>query len=254
MTTQYERHIRLEGAHNVRDLGGYATAGGATTRWRSLLRADALHELTAADIDTLLETGVRTVIDLRSDVEIAREPSALAGRDDIRYVHIPLFDALAPVDAAMTATGRFELAARYVDAIENCRPAILKVAAAIADADDGVILFNCTAGKDRTGIIAAMLLALAGVDVEDIATDYALTQELAADFLGRLKLRAIERGLDEGSATRLLGSERATMLALLGHLGERHGSFRDYLAGQGDTPRLALIEKRLISAEPTLFS
>lgn len=234
MSLAYERHIRLGGAFNVRDLGGYATAGGGTTRWRSFLRADALHEISPGDVEMLLQFGLRTVIDLRSHAEIARQPSRLAGHAMVRYHHIPLFDGLAPVDAMMAQKDAFDLSARYADAADQCRPAISMVAATIATAEDGTVLFNCTAGKDRTGIVAAMLLSLAGVASDEIAADYALTASIAGALMDRLKAHAMARGLDEMTSARLLSSEPAAMLAFLRHMDERHGGFASYLAG-GDT-------------------
>ena len=248
MTSSYERHIRLNGAHNVRDLGGYATASGGTTRWRSFLRADALHELSAEDIETLLALGLRTVIDLRSDAEIAWQPSAFVVHERVRYHHIPLFDGLAPVDAMLAEKGGFDLSARYVDAVERCRPAIIRVAETIADAQEGIVLFNCTAGKDRTGIVAAMLLSLAGVGDDEIASDYALTASIAAALMERLKAKALARGLDETVSARLLSSEPASMLAFLRHMEERHGGFHTYLGGgAAEADNIRLIGKRMLA-------
>ncbi len=246
-----ERHIRLHGAHNVRDLGGYAAGNGATTRWRSFLRADALHELSPADVAALLDLGLRTVIDLRSDIELARQPSTLADRKGIAYHHVPLFDGLAPVDAMLAGDAGFDLSARYVAAIDTCRPAVARVAAVIAEAEDGVVLFNCTAGKDRTGIVAAMLLSLAGVDRRDIAADYALTASLAGPLMERLMLGAVARGLDETTSRRLLSSEPGAMLAFLDHVESRHGGFQAYL-GEASIADEALrrIGARLLAPPP----
>ncbi len=243
MTTT--RHIELQGAFNVRDLGGYRTATGGETAWRTFLRADALHELTPVDIETLLGLGLATVIDLRSDGEIARQPSRFAAHDAVAYTHIPLFDGLAPVDAFITGTGSFSLSARYIDAVEHCRPALAKVAHAIAGAPDGVVLFNCTAGKDRTGIVAALLLSLAGVGADDIAADYALTATLARPLMDRLKMQAMTRGLDEATSGRLLSSEDTAMRQFLRHVEDRHGGFRRYLSESGGAPAIALIERRM---------
>ncbi len=250
MTMQYQRHIRLEGAHNVRDLGGYPTASGGTTRWRSFLRADALHELTPADIRTLLQLGLRTVIDLRSDTEIARQPSAFVGHEGVHYHHIPLFDGLAPVDAMMLEKDAFDLSTRYVDAADHCRPAIARVAAVIAMAEEGTVLFNCTAGKDRTGIIAAMLLSLAGVDGEAIAADYALTARIAGTLMEKLRTHVMARGVDETASSRLLSSEPASMLTFLRHMEERHGGFRNYLSGgTAESGTIHLIVKRILAEQ-----
>ncbi|TKT78303.1 tyrosine-protein phosphatase [Aquamicrobium sp. LC103] len=246
--TPYERHIRLDGAHNVRDLGGYATAAGGTTRWRSFLRADALHELNSDDIQMLLQLGLRTVIDLRSDGEIARQPSVFADHEEVRYHHVPLFDGLAPVDAMMTDTSGFDLAARYIEAADRCHPAIARVALTIAHAEKGIVLFNCTAGKDRTGIVAAMLLSLAGVDDDQIAADYAMTATIAGALMEKLKGHAVARGLDETVSSRLLASEPAAMLSFLRHMDERYGGFAAYLTDRvADADGIHIIRKRMLA-------
>lgn len=247
MSHSPERHIRLEAAFNVRDLGGYRTANGSTTRWRSLLRADALHELTDRDVDALLELGLRTVIDLRTEREIAAQPSVFAARDEVRYHHISLFDRLAPVDVMFRERGLIDLSERYIAALDVCHPALLSVANAITEADEGIVLFNCTAGKDRTGIVAAMLLSIAGVSADDIAEDYALTAEIAAPLMQRLKEGAMRRGLEEAAAARLLSSERSAMELFLRHMEEAHGGFLGYLEREQKQPELAVrLEARVL--------
>jgi protein-tyrosine phosphatase len=246
MSAEPHRHIRLTGAFNVRDLGGYRTAAGGITRWRSLLRADALHELDAEDVEALIAMGLGTVVDLRSDAELRRQPSRLAADARIDYRHIPLFDGLAPVEAMVDANGGFDMALRYRTAADSCAPALARVATSIADAGDEIVLFNCSAGKDRTGIVAAMLLSLAGVGGDDVAADYALTQVLAAPLMDRLWAQAVARGLAEGVARQLLSSEPATIKALLNHVEDRHGGFAAYLAAAGlDSGRLGRISARL---------
>lgn len=222
------RHIALQGAFNVRDLGGYKTAFGGETPWGTFLRADALHELTQSDVSTLLGMGLSTVIDLRSNVEIVREPSRFAAHDVVAYNHIALFDGLAPLDAFIKPAGGLSLSARYIEAMATCRQAMEKVAHTIAHAPEGVVLFNCTAGKDRTGIVAAMLLSIAGVSSEDIAHDYALTAEIAGPLMNRLRMAAIERGLEEAVASRLLSSDKTEMEAFLNHVESRYSGFNNY--------------------------
>ncbi|MEO3385277.1 tyrosine-protein phosphatase [Mesorhizobium sp. CAU 1741] len=250
MSSSFERHIRLTGAFNVRDLGGYPVAGGGTTRWRSMLRADGLHGLDENDVERLLELGLRTVVDLRSNAELANQPSPFAAHAVVAYRHVPLFEALAPVDMLTTGAGTFELAERYADAADRCRPALVKVIEEIDDApQDGIVLFNCSAGKDRTGLVAAMLLSLAGVHGDEIAADYALTGSIAAPLLERLKGQALKRGLDEAIATRLLACQPATMHSLLRHVDGRYGGFSAYLADGGvERRRIDRIGARLRDA------
>lgn len=249
MSGTFERHIRLQGAFNVRDLGGYALAGGGTTRWRSVLRADGLQSLTEDDIRALLDLGLATVIDLRSDLELERQPSVFSGRRGVDYRHIPLFDALAPVDM-MLSRASFRLAERYVSALEICGPALCRVATTIAEAGKGAVLFNCTAGKDRTGIVAAMMLGLAGVADDEIAGDYALTASTAATLMDRLREAARQRGLDASAAETLLSSEPDTMRTFLAHVADRHGGFAAYLSRVGVADRhVDRLVERLVSRE-----
>lgn len=250
MPATFERHIRLGGAFNVRDLGGYALPGGGTTRWRSVLRADGLQSLTETDMDTLIEFGLATVVDLRSDLELLRHPSVFAGHRSVDYRHIPLFDSLAPVDALLSSSTPFSLAERYVSAVDICGPALGKVATTIAEATEGIVLFNCTAGKDRTGIVAAMLLGLAGVADDEIVRDYALTANTAASLMDRLREAALLRGLSVEAAAILLASEPETMRVFLGHVADRYGGFSRYLsrAGVSDGHIDRLVE-RLVSRE-----
>ena len=245
MNIPFERHIRLEGAFNVRDLGGYPIRAGGVTRWRSLLRADGLHGLTPGDIERLLSMGLKTVIDLRSEIELERQPSPFHGHEAVRYSHIPLFSELAPVDMLTTGASPFDLAARYVDAADRCRPAMGRVLAAVADAEEGMVLFNCSAGKDRTGLVAAMLLSLAGVDHDQIVDDYALTGSVATPLLDRLRRQALARGLDPEVAARLLSCEPATIRSLLSHVDIRYGGFRTYFDEPTAADHMRRIAERL---------
>ncbi|WP_173932005.1 tyrosine-protein phosphatase [Chelativorans sp. Marseille-P2723] len=243
-----ERHIRLEAAYNVRDLGGYPTVCGTKTRWRSLMRADALHELTGKDVERLLSLGLRTVIDLRNESEVAAQPNVFAGHGNVRYHHISLFHGLAPAELMFRARGPIDLSERYIEAIENCGPALVSVAQAIAEAEEGMVLFNCTAGKDRTGIVAAMILSVANVDPDLIAEDYALTGEIAAPLMQRLKERAIQRGLEDEMAARLLSSERTAMKALLHHMNIAHEGFGNYLGRQlANFDIITQLQKRILA-------
>ncbi|MGY6708295.1 MAG: tyrosine-protein phosphatase [Rhizobiaceae bacterium] len=245
MTTTLERYIRLEGAFNVRDLGGYTIGTGGATRWRSILRADGLHGLTRGDVERLLQMGLKTVVDLRSPFELDRQPSPFRNHEAVSYTHVPLFSELAPVDMLTSGGGTFDLAARYIDAADRCRPAMGRVLAAVADADEGVVLFNCSAGKDRTGLVAAMLLSLAGVGHEEIVEDYALTGSVATPLLDRLRQQAVARGLADDVAARLLSCEPATIRALLSHVDERYGGFRTYFDDAVAAEHMRRVAERL---------
>ncbi|MGO4837394.1 tyrosine-protein phosphatase, partial [Rhizobiaceae sp. 2RAB30] len=235
-------------AHNIRDLGGYAAAGGSETKWRAALRGDGLSRLSAGDRAMLLGEGLRTVIDLRSAHEMKAEPNPFEGHPNVWFHNIPLFGALAPIEAAKGATGRFDMAERYRDAVDRCQALIAELITTIASSEDGVVLFHCTAGKDRTGIIAALLLSLAGVDDDTIVNDYAMTASVAAPLLDRLRVEALARGGSAELIESFLTSEPMTMRILLDHVAHAHGGTTAYLSSIGlDRSTLEALRRRLTS-------
>ncbi|UXN72333.1 tyrosine-protein phosphatase [Devosia sp. A8/3-2] len=153
-------------------------------------------------------------------------------------------DALAPI--AMSETP-FDMARRYCDAPDKCGPQLTEVLRTIIAALQGIVLFHCTAGKDRTGIIAALLLLVAGVERNDIVADYALTA--AADgLIDQLRERALSAGGRPEHVERVLASDAATMQAMLDHLETAHGGIDAYLARIGlSQAEVALLANRLCS-------
>lgn len=242
----YERLIALDGASNVRDLGGYPTSTGGLTRWRSILRGDALHALSTADIEVLVDHGLTTVIDLRNPHEIAQQPNPFMDHERVRYTNIPLFSALGPVEMIAGQLANFDMGERYCEALDNCQPAIAEVLTAIARAAEGIVLFHCTAGKDRTGIIAALMLANAGVDEAVIVDDYALTGSISGRLLADLRVRAIARGMPVDRVDLVLASAPHSMAHTLEHLAGRYGGIGAYLAGIGlSQQEITSLERRL---------
>ena len=239
------RLVPLQGAENVRDLGGYALAGGGTTQWRRMLRGDGLHGLTPEDLLNLHDLGVRSVIDLRGPAELARQPSPYAARAGISYANVPLFEKLSPIDMAVSA-GSYTLLGRYLEAIDQCGTRIAEVLTRIAMAEPGVVLFHCTVGKDRTGLIAGLLLSLAGVAPETVVEDYALTERIAGPLLAGFRAGALGRGLPPAQVDELLSSPPAAMVGVLDHIDERHGGITAYLTANGvDAPLQERLRERL---------
>ena len=234
MNAPLERLIELEGAFNVRDLGGYLRPDGTTTAWRQILRADGLHRLTPAAVQKLSDEGVRLVIDLRSAAELAVEPNPFADHPAVRYENVPLFAGLAPIAAMAAANGgTFDMAARYCHALDGCGEPIARTLSLIADAPAGAVLFHCTAGKDRTGVIAALLLLVAGVEREIVVEDYAMTATIAPGLIEDLGSRLLKRGVEPGLVLQILASQPATMHTLLDHLEREHSGIGSYLSSIG---------------------
>jgi protein-tyrosine phosphatase len=234
MNGEMERLIRVRGAYNIRDLGGYGRSDGGATAWRAILRADGLHLLDDASVDLLVEEGVRLVIDLRGEGELRVEPNPFAAHGLIRYENVPLFDALAPIAVVAAENGGvFDMAGRYRQAIDHCGGRIARVLGSIADAPEGIVLFHCTAGKDRTGIIAALLLWAAGVDRDTITADYALTGTIAPDLIAALRARSLARGVAPALVDQFLTSHPETMRTMLDHVQSVYGGIDPYLAAIG---------------------
>jgi protein-tyrosine phosphatase len=182
-----DRLLTFPALLNARDLGGYPTLDGGQTRWRSVLRSDDLAQLTPEGVQALADFGVKTVVDLRWAEEIDLSPSPIATHaPQIRYVHISLL-AKTPAEWRELSNGCEKEMWKCV-VLEQVRSELREVLKVIASAPAGPLLFHCVAGKDRTGIIAALMLTLADVKPESIASDYAESTQMLGDaYLKRYK-------------------------------------------------------------------
>ena len=211
---------------NARDLGGYPTSDGAQTRWRSVLRADDPAQLTAEGLASLGRYGIASVVDLRWPEEVAASPNPLPrALQHIHFHHISLLTQSAHRWGALSGEGPKEMWKCKV--LEHVRPQLCEVLRTIAAAPAGPLLFHCVAGKDRTGIVAALLLALADVVPDAIAYDYAVSAEnLRAAYLQRYANRDRAEILE---AVRCPPEGAHNMLRFL----ERCGGIRAYLGQIG---------------------
>jgi protein-tyrosine phosphatase len=219
-----DRHVTFERLHNFRDLGGYPAADGRSVRWRLLYRSDSLGKLAGADRERFRSLGIRTVIDLRYPWEIDAKGRVAHGDigayHNLSVEHRPYDQAdISPeVDPWRYLADRFAEVA--LDGADELRRAL----EIIAD-DEGPLVFHCTSGKDRTGLLAAVLLGLLGVGDDDIAADFALT-ELATD-----RLIADWRAANPGRELRWPGYGRApedVIRLFLADLAGTYGSLHSY--------------------------
>ncbi len=223
------RHLLVEGAYNVRDLGGYNARGGSIP-WRRFLRSDSLHRIAEGEAQRLYDEGVRCVIDLRTAGEVAEAPSAFASYPGVIYLNLPLFDDLAPAALArVAADDDHPLFNFYRAALEDRGAAIRAILSAIAQVGEGAVLFNCTAGKDRTGIVALLLLAIAEVPREVIVQDYTLTAERIPELIDEFLSLSRARGGDVESYARLLESPAETLSSILDIMDEEYEGIWGYL-------------------------
>jgi protein-tyrosine phosphatase len=251
MTTleqEYERRLVLEGAMNFRDLGGYPTQDGRRVRWRRLFRSARLVDLTPTDIDVLRRLGIATVFDLRTADELERHGTSPLYDHGVIHRHVPFVQEVGNTGAAEAASEQSVEERRpnlYIDLIERAQPAIGEVFTALAEPHHYPAVFHCAAGKDRTGMTAALLLHALGVDDEVIAEDYALTAQYLHYTDEQLEQMAKEYNI---TVTReQLGADPETILTLLRTLDQRYGSVLAFLARCGVTyTMLGALQEQLL--------
>jgi protein-tyrosine phosphatase len=244
--TPPSRHLEWEGCLNARDLGGLPTLDGGETRWRSVIRADYPGTLTPAGLEAMLDYGVRTLIDIRSPQEAAAECYNWAEASSCRRLHLPIEKYYPHVGVLIRqATSLVETYCIMVDAYPDCVAAIL---AAIAEAPPGGVLVHCWSGKDRTGTIVALLLTIAGVPVDAIAADYAISQErLWPEYEQRLRQGPPDK--PETLWTKPL-AEPAAIYTFLEHMVTHYGGVQAYLAQAGlSADQILQLRRRLVPEE-----
>lgn len=231
-----ERLVPLEGTFNFRDLGGYRTDGGGRTRWGLVFRSDALHRLTTEDLAVIGRIGLRVVYDLRRDAERERAPSALP--DDIRRELVSIGGEAGETKEILDRIldGEFEaiddefLVDAYVRMADSAATTFGRVLTGLTDPDGLPALFHCSAGKDRTGMTAALLLSVLGVDESTVLDDYELSAAYYTEQqMDRVRPTFEEAGIDLERFRGLFGAPRRAMSTLLDTLHARHGTIERFL-------------------------
>jgi protein-tyrosine phosphatase len=228
-----ERRVPLEGCVNFRDLGGYAARDGWRVRTGRLYRSDGLHELTPNDIEHLRErVQLSAIVDLRTPHEAETEgPGALA-EAPVRYYHVSLMQPSAGEPRALQPGEPFEMDRFYVAMLREGREQVRTIVDLLAHAG-GPTVFHCAAGKDRTGVIAALVLSLLGVDDAQIVDDYAATRSAIDRIRSRLKRSRGYEKMWKELPPETLHAHPETMHGMLERVREEWGSMRDYAADAG---------------------
>lgn len=229
-TAQFpQRHLHWQGCFNIRDLGMLPLMDGGTTNWKAFIRADNPGNLTEEGQKNLLDYGVRTIIDLRMPQEAEKSPSHVGRLQYLDYHLCPLERFTPEVSALISKVqNRAEVYCIMLDHYADLFVAVLRV---MARAKPGVVLFHCQAGKDRTGIVTALLLSLAGVPDASIAADYAESQIcLRPVYLKELALAGSDEKLGFWSKQTVTED---MMLIVLNHIREQYGDTEKYLLRAG---------------------
>jgi len=240
-----DRHIPLEGSVNFRDLGGYEGVDGRTLKWRRLFRADSLSHLTERDHVVVRKLGIATVIDLRTDSEVARDAFDTTATP-VRFHRAPLLKTTHRPEEFKDSP--FLLSETYITMLNDAGHEIAGAVEVVADPESGPVIFHCAAGKDRTGVLAALLLGLLGVSEDVIIEDYALT----ARAMTALRERMIERRPEIKDRIAQLGdpilsADPNNMRRLFAIVDEQWGSIDAYAASIGISEEtIAALREKLL--------
>lgn len=219
------RHLPLEGTYNVRDIGGYGTVDGHMTRWGILFRADGLHRLPPDAQEQLRGQGIKTVVDLRRSDELEAAPNVFAGSSHVTYHHMSLLIDKPPV----VVENPRSLIEIYRVILDERQDQVRTVLSTFAAPEGLPAVVHCTAGKDRTGVIVALILGLCGVPHDTIVADYALTATyLGEGFMEESRQRALKRGYAWEQYQPLVTCPPENMEATLYHLDTTYGGFEAY--------------------------
>lgn len=244
------RHIAMKYVCNFRDLGGYPTLDSRGTTWGMLYRSDALSGLTDEEWEMLVKRGVRTVIDLRGNSEVADAP--VIAPEEIAVYHFSLMQELDHMldagDANILGSMKLDYGKTLFGNLECCVNILTVIAERLKE---GAVVFMCAAGKDRTGIIAAVLLYLCGVAREDIIADYMVSNTYNSNGINKKIANLPESVLrmlpDVKLLEGLVQSRPETMIQLLDEMDET--DIRQCLEEAGFTRRQQEALKMMVTEE-----
>lgn len=233
----------FDGLKNCRDLGGMPTSDGGVTRFGVLLRSELPRELSDADKALVRSLGVTTSIDLRSTRETVVSPSAMRELDFVRYLHLPLFSEAAalgekgakPPLRGPQNTGDIDWAGEYIEMLEQARDWSCRIVDAVAEAE-GAVHFHCTTGKDRTGLFAMLMMAVAGCSSADIIANYSVSEiHMRPVYLTMAHILPGGSVTEEDLERGFFCTSQANMRRVLEYLEQRYGGPVGYLRDAGVT-------------------
>jgi protein-tyrosine phosphatase len=234
------RHLEWPECRNVRDLGGLPVAGGGEIREGALIRADSLQYLSAEGVEAVRRGGVGRILDLRGDRETSEYPTPFSA--DPLGMRVPVQDPADPADS------QYETIVDACNGMLDRHPELFAAAvAAIAEAPEGAVVVHCHGGKDRTGMVVALALSVAGVPEDEIVADYFVTQERLAPWLAK-QLAAEPDKSRHAEMTEWRDTRAESIVAILNHLGRVYGGPAAYLRHGGLTQyQLDSLRVRLVA-------
>ncbi|MBW1864548.1 MAG: tyrosine-protein phosphatase [Deltaproteobacteria bacterium] len=246
----HERRIVLDGAANFRDIGGYPANRHNRVKWRKIFRSGHLASLTKNDHQVLNELGIRTICDFRSTEEIARQPNRLPENPSLQYLHLPIVNkTMEPTEAINRImkgdtswfTQDFMMKA-YIEKIDAFPDTWHHLFKCLTQQSSRPLLFHCTAGKDRTGVCAALILLSLGVSEKWVIHDHALSNRYNAKQIQNIQDNLRKMGVDPEKLMDYLTAPKTAIVAVIEHITKKYGSAKGYLIQKANV-KMTWIEK-----------
>ncbi len=226
--------LPLEGATNTRDIGGYVTNDKKVVKWKTVLRSDDMSRLTEEDQQFLLQKyKLKKILDLRSPKECEHNQNVFIDNDKVEYINISLANDVDPNSPNVPDFDENFLTNFYIDLIDNKQENIRTVLEEIANIENGSVIFHCTAGKDRTGVIAMLILGVCGVNKQDITTNYMQSQtnlKYNENFVKGMEKMKVVYGdsYDSEVVKKIVASNEQYIEDTYDHLINEYQSFNNY--------------------------
>jgi protein-tyrosine phosphatase len=242
-----ERHVALNGCYNFRDLGGYPTGDGGRLRWRHLFRADGLTRLYEEDCAVLTALGLATVIDLRTASEVGDLGRFPVETVEVDYHHLPLTDSIPGTEEVPDWGEAQYVTARYKHLLKEGRSSIARAISLLASDGSLPAVFHCSAGKDRTGVLSAVVLGGLGVPDAVIVDDYALSAIGTSRLMQALREEYADSVEEvEKYATAILRVLPEAMAGFIADVRNDYGGFAELVAELGVTAEMAALKRAVV--------
>ena len=244
----FDRRLGFDGCFNFRDLGGYRTGTGRWVRPERLYRADGPHALSDADAERLRALGLATVIDLRTPGEVETRGCYLSTLGDVVEYHLPMIDVLPDAEELPGWIDPQVVARQYRVMLDRGEETIAEALAILSDPSAYPAMFHCSAGKDRTGVLAAVLLGLLGVPDDTIVADYSLSATAMHRLVDHYRNAYPDAGEQLSRiAPAMVAADPEAMSAFLAGVRDDYGTFDEYADAIGVGSAVRYIRAALLT-------
>lgn len=235
-----KRRIELEGAVNFRDLGGFKSTTGKSVKWSKVYRSDGLSRLTEDDLEKLKGLKIKTIVDFRSEKEKTKSPDKIPDHSSVNYVHLPIksgeFDYITALNILTKNESEWPdhdfMMQNYLNYVDQCSGQWRTVLDLLAEEKNLPLLFHCTAGKDRTGACAAIILSMLSVAESDIVDDHQASNLFIEPIAVQIRSRLRDQGINADKLEPFLSAPKNAILEFLNLINSRYGSILSYLTDE----------------------